>query len=241
MSKIELILGDCLEEMKKIPDKSIDLIVTSPPYNQNLTTQDKTKFLYNDNKNSEDYNNWLKEIFNELYRILKLSGSFLYNYKTQVSDNILSPAFQHINTVNNQFLLVGEIVWKYAGNFDSCRKRFPVDYEMFYHFAKKNDFYFNDCGETLTSVWNIKHVMAGSAEKKQAGEHPCPYPVTIIKKIIRHCCPQGGVVLDPFMGSGSALVASKEEKRNAIGIEIEPKYFEIAKRRIDQAQELLFI
>jgi DNA modification methylase len=71
--------------------------------------------------------------------------------------------------------------------------------------------------------------------------HPCPKPTEIMKKLVRDFTEENQIILDPFMGSGTTGVACKELHRNFIGIEIEPKYFEIAKRRIDQAQELMFI
>jgi modification methylase len=238
---IDLRLGDCLEIMKTISDKSVDLVVTSPPYNQNLTTQDKSRNLYKDNLKKDEYINFMKNVFIEWYRILKDTGSIMYNYKTQVQDNLLQPAFEHLCQVRGKFLLVGEIIWKYAGNFDSARTRFPVDYEIVYQLSKQSDFYFNDNKEPLTSVWFIKHVMFGTQERCQAGSHPCPYPISLINKIIRHLTREKETVLDPFMGSGTTGVACKELGRNFIGIEIEPKYFEIAKRRIENTTQDMFM
>ena len=79
MENINLIHGDCLEEMKKMPDKSVDLVVTSPPYNQGLTTQDKEMKLYDDSLPDGDYIKMIRCCFNEIMRLLKDDGSFLYN------------------------------------------------------------------------------------------------------------------------------------------------------------------
>jgi DNA modification methylase len=83
--------------------------------------------------------------------------------------------------------------------------------------------------------------MFGTQERCQAGSHPCPYPISLINKIIRHLTREKETVLDPFMGSGTTGVACKELGRNFIGIEIEPKYFEIAKRRIENTTQDMFM
>lgn len=178
---------DCLEGLKEIPDNSIDLIITSPPYNQNLTTQNTSMKLYEDNKSDEEYTEWIKKIFTEMYRILKINGSLFYNYKTDVFENRLKPAFEHLIKVKGSFLISAEIIWKYAGNFDSARCRFPTDYEMIYHLTKTNNYFFNPGNESLSSVWVINHVMANTNEKKSCGCHPCPYPLKLMRKIIKHC------------------------------------------------------
>jgi len=236
---IDLRLGDCLEVMKTIPDNSVDLVVTSPPYNQNLTTQDTTKKLYSDNLSDIEYKCLIRSVFQSVFRILKPKGSFFYNYKTQVKENRLARACVHVEEMNKEFLVSAEIVWNYAGNFDSAKTRFPTDYEMIYQLTKTSDYNFYHQGETLSSVWNYKHVMAGSIEKIQCGCHPCPYPVNIINKIIRYTTQHNNIVLDPFMGSGTTGVACKELGRNFIGIEISPEYFKIAERRINQTMENL--
>lgn len=234
---IKIICGDCLEVMKGIPDKSVDLIVTSPPYNQCLTTQDIKMKLYSDNMSDEEYVSMLRSFFKEAYRILKDDGSFFYNYKTDVYENKLNTAYAHLMKVNNLFLISAEIVWKYAGNFDSARCRFPTDYEMIFHLTKSNKYKFFDLNQTLSSVWNIPHVMAGTNEKNECKTHPCPYPIKLIRKIIQHTTNENDLIIDPFLGAGTTAVVCKQLKRKCIGIEIIPEYINITKQRL--AQEVL--
>jgi len=238
----KIICGDCLEVMKTMPDKCVDLVVTSPPYNQALTTQDKSRALYSDNIDEIDYITMLTNCFSQFRRILKDKGSLFYNYKTNVKSNVLSPAFRHLEKVNSfsSFLLVGEIVWNYAGNFDSAKTRFPTDYEMIYHLAKQSNYNFYHQGEELSSVWNYKHVMGGSYEKQECGNHPCPYPKNMIGKIIRYTTQESNVVLDPFMGSGTTAVACKENKRMFIGCELREDYIKIAMNRLQNTMGSLF-
>ena len=230
---------DCIEGMKLLPDNSVDLIITSPPYNQGLTTQDTSQTLYADNLPDEEYYKLILGVFREAKRVLKDTGSFVYNYKSDIKNNIVRPAFRHLERANSEahFLLVGEIVWKYAGNFDSARTRFPIDYEMFYHMAKTNKFKFSDLGEKLSSLWRFNHVMYGTKEKKEAGNHPCPYPVDIIRKFIRHLTVEGDIVLDPFMGSGTTAVACRILDRHFIGFEISKEYCDIANNRLKKYME----
>lgn len=226
---------DCLEGMKLIPDESVDAIITSPPYNQNLTTQGESN-LYDDSKDEIDHIAFLQKLFIQFKRVLKPEGSIFYNYKTDVANNILSPCFRHLENVNKytKFLLVGEIVWKYAGNFDSAKCRFPTDYEMVYHLSKTNSFKFFDNGETLSSLWHIKHVMGGSQEKKECGDHPCPYPMELVRKCMTHSTKKGDVVLDPFMGSGTTAVVAKRLNRRYIGFEMRKDFIEIIEKRLKQ-------
>jgi len=228
--------SDCLQFMRNIPDKSIDLIVTSPPYNQKLTTQDTTMILYQDNKKHDEYIDFIRELFKNVHRILNKKGSFFYNYKTNVQENVLFPAFKHLLEANEEtkFLISAEIVWNYAGNFDSAKTRFPTDYEMIYQLTKTPDYNFYCQDQCLSSVWNMKHVMANTLEKKECGLHPCPYPKSIIEKIMLYSTKSNDLILDPFLGSGTTAVAAKELGRRFIGIEIEPKYVEIATRRLQQ-------
>ena len=237
----KILQGDCLTKLKELPDKFIDMVITSPPYNQGLTTQDKTKNLYTDSLPEDEYIAFIKNIFLEIYRVLKDKGSFFYNFKSNVSENILSPAFKHLMTVNyERFKIAGEIIWNYAGNFDSTRTRFPVDYEMIYHLVKGKDFNFYDQKEKLTSVWDMRHVMFGTEEKAQTGDHPCPFPLHLVKKCMIWTTQKKDIVLDPFLGSGTTAVACKELERDYIGIEINPEYCKIAEKRLANTMGSLF-
>lgn len=229
---------DCLKGLYCLPTQSIDLVVTSPPYNQNLSTQAGDRLLYEDNLSNEEYVEFIEKIFKQIYRILKDNGSFFYNYKSDTKNNQVNSAFFHLVKVIGKFNIAGEIIWKYAGNFDSNRTRFPIDYEIIFHLVKRAEFKFSDCGEKLSSIWRINHVMAGTQERRACEIHPCPYPIKLIKKIIRHTTDEKDIVCDPFLGSGTTAVACKQLNRNFIGFEISKEYCEIAKRRLEQ--ETLF-
>jgi len=226
--------GDCIQGLKRLPDNSIDLVVTSPPYNQNLSTQDTSKKPYKDNMDDKEYVNFIKELFREIFRVLKDDGSFFYNYKSDTKNNLINSAHFHLFNVIQDFKMAGEIIWNYAGNFDSNRTRFPIDYEMIFHLVKQNKFKFSDRNRKLTSVWNINHVMYGTHEKSTCENHPCPYPLKLIRKIVEHTTNENDIVLDPFMGSGTTAKACYELNRRFIGFELDTEYCEIALKRLKQ-------
>jgi DNA modification methylase len=222
MAKIELILGDCLQEMKKIPDKSIDLVLTDPPYGigfdrENLSMscgmrKDGSQRVYNKwtNPRAKGYEtkNWdikpTQDVFNEIFRISKNQIIWGGNYFSLPATG-------------------GWLVWDKMVTMTSLSK----------------------CELAWTSFLGhieIFHYLWAGFRKQKPEEryHPTQKPKEVMNWCIRFL-PDIQTILDPFMGSGTTGVACKELHRNFIGIEIEPKYFEIAKRRIDQAQELMFI
>ena len=234
VDKIYLI--DCIDGLKQLDDNVLDLVVTSPPYNQEFISQDKSRLLYKDDLDDSEYIKWLTELFALVNNKLKDTGSFMYNYKSLGDGRFLKPAFLHLTEVNkiSNFKIAGEIIWKYAGNFDPTRSRFPRDYEMVYHLVKTDNFKFDDLKQTLSSVWYIPHVMSWTDEKRECCKHPCPYPLMLIRKIILHTTNENDLVLDPFSGSGTTALASKQLNRKYIGFEKIPEYVDIANKRLQQ-------
>jgi DNA modification methylase len=195
---INLILGDCLEEMKKIPDKSIDLILTDPPYGVNLKYD-----LYND---TED--NWFKlmtKFIPEARRIAKM---------------VILPSCQikRLTWVYNNFPPDWLICW-YKGSTGCSAFIGFNDWEPLLVYGKRK------------GVWMHDYFQAANNEKMGNYGHPCPKPLAWAKWLIEKSKAQ--TVLDPFMGSGTTGVAAKELGRDFIGIELSPKYFDIAKERIE--------
>jgi len=225
---------DCLELTNYISNNSVDLIVTSPPYNQQLTTQNKSMVLYSDNMHDDAYIKFIQSVFSSFNSMLKQNGSIFYNYKSDTKKNIVKPAFMHLIEANRftQFHIVGEIVWKYAGDFDSAKTRFHIDYEMVYHLAKTNIFNFYGKRD-LTSVWKINHVMHGTKEKENTKTHPCPFPEALVTKIITHTTKDNDLVFDPFCGSGTTAVVCERNKRQWVCAEKNNIYCDIIAKRID--------
>ena len=223
--RLELIHGDCLEEMKKIPDGSVDLVLTSPPYNlgNDHHTGNKRHKAYNDNLPEKEYQEWQINILNKCYRILNDKGSLIYNHKNRIKNGVQITPYEWLLKTN--FTLKQELVWfNGSQNFDKIRF-YPMT-ERIYWLAKT----------PKTKLFNAisHHDLFGREDWKAVGtkgQHTRAFPEKMVSDFLL-CFPDAQTVLDPFMGSGTTGVACKNLNRNFIGIELDKDYFEIAKKRI---------
>ena len=248
---IDLRQGDCLKLMKDIPDKTVDCIITSPPYNFNMNYE-----KYIDNKEWEDYFKWLKQVWEEAYRVLKDDGRLIVNIQPLFSEYIPT---HHI--ISNDILKVGfkwkaEILWeknnyncKYCswGSWKSPSSPYmkytwefievycKQDYK---HIGKKEDIDItaDEFKKLVLSKWSF----APEKNMKNYG-HPAMFPEELPYRCLKLFTYKKDVVLDPFMGTGTVGVVAKKLNRNFIGIEIDEKYFEIAKQRISRTEEVTTI
>lgn len=218
---IDLRQGDCLEIMKQIPDESIDLIVTDPPYLINYeTNRRKNKHhdfcspILNDN-NCEFIHNYI----NECYRILKKDKAM---YMFCNCDNV---DYFKQEIQKKDFKIKNIIIWK-KNNWTAgdLKAQFGKQYEMIF-LANKGRCEFN--GKRLTDVWEFNRVCG----KKQF--HQNQKPVELLEQCIIKHSNENDIVFDGCMGSGSVGIACKNTNRNFIGIELDEKYFNIAKERIE--------
>ena len=231
---IELRQGDCLELMKELPSESIDLIITSPPYNLGKTHHTgNNRFegykTYEDNMPEEEYQKWQIEVLQECFRILKHDGSLFYNHKNRIRGGVQISPYEWIFLTD--FTIKQEIVWFNGGqNFDKCRF-YPMT-ERIYWLTKSSK-------TKMVNTIN-HHDVFGVKEWKPQGtknEFKRAFPVELPQDIIS-CFPNANIVLDPFMGSGSTGVACVNTGRKFIGMELDHGYFEIAKNRIEEALNL---
>jgi len=217
----KIIQGDCVEKMKEIESNTIDLVITSPPYEDvsGAGYGAKTKdilFL-------KLYSEFMDKVFNELYRILKPTGQIFFNIKHKTHNKKLSTVhwIEFLESFK-QFKLKSYIIWKYAGSFDSTKLRFHLDYEIIYHLSKGDNIYLNDkCGinDPLSSVWYIPHNIPNRERI-----HPTQMPKALVERILKVSSKEGDIVLDCFAGSGTTCKVAEEFGLKSIGIEINPKY-----------------
>lgn len=227
MPKIELIHGDCLKKMKDIHDGSVDLIITSPPYNlgSNHHTGNKNTQAYPDNFPENIYQQNQIKILSECYRILKDTGSLFYNHKNRIKKGVQITPYEWL--LKTKFIVKQELVWfNGSQNFDKIRF-YPMT-ERVYWMAKS----------PKTKLFNAinHHDFFNKSEWKPVGtngKHKRAFPVEFAESIIK-CFPEAMDILDPFMGSGTTGVACKNLGRNFIGIELDETYFEIAEKRINE-------
>ena len=222
--KNKVIQGDCLEVMKGIPDKSVDMVLTSPPYNIGKMHSNHLKFgTYNGNDmKEEDYQKWQISFLNECYRILKDNGSMFYNHKIRIKNGIGIHPMEWI--LKSNFILKQEITWDMGKSANSDKIRFfPYSERIYWLVKDKNTKIYNI--DNLSDVWRV----VPTNKRKDIG-HIAVMPVEIAERIIKST--NYNLILDPFAGSGTTGVASKNLNRNCILIEKEPEYCEIIKKRI---------
>jgi len=230
----KIICGDCLEIMKEIPDNSVDLIITSPPY------EDVSGAGYSANKKDilfmKLYSDFTDKLFQEYYRILKKTGQIFFNIKSKTHIKTLrTPHWLEFLESFKQFKFKSYIIWKYAGSFDSTSKRFHLDYEIIYHLSKSDDIYLNEkCGiiDPLSSVWYIPHNIKNRL-------HPTQMPEAVVERILRVASKEDDIVMDNFMGSGTTALVCKQLNRHFIGIEINPEYCKMAEERLAKVSKRL--
>lgn len=221
---IDLRQGDCLEVIKDIPDKSINLIVTDPPYkfeNQGggfYAKNKSTKRVYLDslkNINCCEFNPY--EFLNILKpKLEKFYGYFFCN-KTLIEDYI---KFARDNKYNFDVLVMAK-----SNPIPSFNNHHLSDLEYIILIREKGT-YFSKHKE----IDDFRKYYLTSCKK---GLHPAEKPVELLERFIKVSSKENDIVLDPFMGSGSTGVACKELNRNFIGIELDENYFKIAKERIE--------
>lgn len=223
---------DCLTTMSKMDDGSVDLIVTSPPYNLGNTTggglrsdsfwNTSLKDGYDNHDDTmphAEYVAWQRKCLAEMMRVLRNDGAIFYNHKWRVQDGIL----QDRADITAGFPVRQVIIWNRAGGFNWNNSYYLPTYEVIYLIAKPG-FRLVDGANKMTDVWRIP--------QDKGGEHPASFPIQIPYRCIKSTTAR--TVYDPFMGSGTTAAAAKSLGRSYIGSEISPKYCELAASRLAQ-------
>ena len=210
---------DCLEGMKRIPDGSVDLIVTDPPYLINYKTghrKDKTH-RFNDVILNDDNRQLIVDYVKECHRILK-EDSAMYLFCSSHKVDFFK------RELEKEFSIKNMIIWvknnHTAGDLESA---FGRKYEIVF-LVNKGQRKFN--GERLTDIWEFPRV-SGDGQLHQNQK-----PIELIKRCIEKHSDVGDVVFDGFMGSGTTAAAALDTNRNYIGFELDEYYFNVAEKRI---------
>jgi DNA modification methylase len=244
-----ILQGDCIEEMKKFPDNSVDLIFADPPYNMQLKNA-----LYRPNSTKVDgvddewdkfssfaaYDDFCAAWLQECRRILKDTGSIWvigsYHNIFRVGNIMLNLGFWILNDVTwhktnpmpnflgTRFTNATEtLIWCSKGE---QRKKYAFNHKMMKRY---------NGGKQMTSVWQIGLCVGDERLKGADGKkaHSTQKPEELLKRVILSTTKPGDIVLDPFFGSGTTGAVAKKLKRQFIGIEKDPEYVALAKKRID--------
>lgn len=240
--KVIIIQGDCLEIMRQLPDNLFEATFTSPPYNQlgsripenphgmhegSAWTEKVAKKGYGDDMPEEAYQAWQKECLDEMARVT--AGTVWYNHKLRYREGF--PIYPTDWFGDHKKNIWAEVIWDRGITMALNAGRFAPCDERIYGIGKPIRFD-QEFGPMMT-VWQIP------PERGIKG-HPCPFPVKLPARCIGATTHRGGWVLEPFMGSGTTLLAAQEAGRYAIGIEMNKEYIDLAISRLGQETLNLF-
>jgi len=276
--------GSALNVLNELPENSVNMCVTSPPY-WGLRDYQTNPAKWNDGWSGElgaeaeakDYINHLCDIFDGVKRVLREDGTCWVNIGDTYKKKCLCmiPFLFALEMVNRGWILRNVIIWHKPRCVPlGVKDRFTVDFEYIFFFSKKTKYYFEQQLEPFKSS-TLKHTAKCSVSEKSKyyqgfcaehqrkyqqkllnnelkgrnkrtvwsispqsfhGDHTATYPLKLIETPIKAGCPENGVVLDPFIGSGTTAMVAEQLNRNWVGIELNPKYIEMAEERIRNAR-----
>ena len=255
-TKHRIVFGDALKVLKSIPDGSVDLVFADPPYNmskkqglgwkysKHITMQEEWDMFSKD-----DFFKFNKEWIAECLRVLKQGGSL---WVSGSFHNIYQIGFI-LQQFHPEIKINNSIVWYKPNAQPNITCRFFTESTEHLIWASKNgqgkkwkfnykftkeaiEDQINPKGKQTRNVWSIPLT---PKKEKWAGPHPTQKPIELLRRIILSCTNEGDTVLDPFVGSGTTSVVANSYKRNSIGIELNDKYKDIIKKRLQNGQKTL--
>jgi DNA modification methylase len=255
--------GDSLRFLKTLPMSSIDLIVTSPPYNIGKSYEEKATL--------EEYLKNQEVIIRELYNKLKDKGSICWEVGNYVNNGEIYPLdiFFYEIFKKTGMKLRNRVIWHF-GHGLHCKNRFSGRYETILWFTKSDDYTFNLDSIRVPAKYPGKRAYKGPNKGKLSGNplgknpsdvwkmlendwmtafwefpnvksnhpektiHPCQFPIELVERCILALTNEGDNVLDPYCGVGTTLIAGLKNSRKVIGVDKEMEYIKLAKQRITQ-------
>jgi len=236
VEKNKIVIGDALVVLRTLPENVFDVGVTSPPYNKGGKDKgwlvDKVVYRdYSDNLPEGIYQQRQIEVLNELYRVTKPGGSFFYDHKIRWKRGIMLHPYSWVS--KSKWVVRQEIIWnrRIAANIRGWR--FWQIEERIYWLHKpltnKMGKELNSKHALLTSVWEIR--------PERAIKHPAPFPIELPTRCIFSILDgEKGIVIDPYAGSGTTLVAAKLLGCDYLGIEIAEQYVKMAEERLESCE-----
>ena len=246
--------GDCLDLLRDVPSESLRLIVTSPPYNIGKE--------YEKRMHLDLYLRQQAQVIAECTRALSPNGSICWQVGNYVNDGAIIPLDTALYPI---FASLGlkmrnRIIWHFEHGLH-CARRFSGRYETIIWFTKSDDYIFNldavrvpqkypgkkyfkgpkagqySCnplGKNPGDLWVIPNVKSNHVEKT---EHPCQFPVELIERLVLSMTIENDWVLDPFLGTGTSIIAAIRHGRRGAGAETQLKYVTLARQRIEQEMD----
>lgn len=243
---------DALEGMLSLPDETIDLIIADPPYNLGKDYGNDS-----DKKESNKFLSWTEEWLNIAIKKLKPNGS-LYIFTTwRYSPEIFV-------FLKSKLIMLNEIIWdRKVPSMGGSTRRYSSVHDTIGFFAKSKDHYFDldairipydeetkkarsrsifvgkkwlEVGYNPKDLWSVSRLHRIHAERE---DHPTQKPLEVVERMVKASCPENGIVLDPFAGTGTTAVACSLNNRRFITYELNPNYYEIILKRIERNKTFL--
>lgn len=233
---MELKLCDCLDYMKTLPDNSVDLIVTDPPYDISVNHSGGRLYAVKKLEKSQDDlvdanldESYDIEVYNtEFVRIMKDINIYIWCSKKQI------PEYFNFY-VNKRNCLFDILTWHKTNPLPTYSNKYLNDTEYLLYFKSGKGHCYPQSYQDAFSYY----ISPLNSEDKQKYTHPTVKPLDFIERLVRNSSKENEVVFDPFMGSGTTGVACKRLNRQFIGCEINPTYFDIAQQRMGLASSVL--
>lgn len=252
---------DCIEALTKLEGHvNFNLTLTSPPYNIGKE--------YEKIKPVDEYINWSKKWMAEVYKTTASNGSFWLNIGYMpIKEKGKAVPLSYLLWDKNDFFLIQEVVWHYGAGVASRKSLSPRNEKILWYVKNEQNYIFNldsirdpnvkypnqkkngklkvnPLGKNPSDVWDIPKVTSGrNRQSAERTKHPAQTPIELFKRIILASSNEGDLILDPFVGSGTACVAAKATNRKSIGFDINSEYLDIAIKRLSEehvVQQVLF-
>lgn len=233
-SRIEC--GDCLDLLAKLPDGSVDLAYLDPPFNTGRT-QEGSNGSYRDQwQSTAEYIAYLQPRIRHTHRILNSTGSILLHCDWRTNHHLrllLDDVFGPDNFINH-------LIWSY-GLGGSSPQRFARKHDDILLYGKTDAYWFdppmiparsNRMKGQMKKATDVIDIPAINNMAEERTGYPTQKPIALLELLIGACCPPGGLVLDPFCGSGTTLLAADRLGRRYLGIDINPDAIAIASKRL---------
>ncbi len=244
-----IVNGDCLELLRSLPAESIDLVVSSPPYNIGKAYEAKREL--------QTYLDEQKAVLRECHRVLKPNGSIFWQVGSFTHKGTLVPLDVKFFPILEELGMLprNRIIWVRQHGLHASKK-FSGRHETILWFTKGEEFHFDLDAVRVPQKWQNKKSHRGekkgelscNPDGKNPGDvwvfqnvkhnheeqtiHPAQFPEGLIARIVLATTPVGGMVLDPYMGTGTTAVVARDHGRHYLGAELDDIYHEVAMRRL---------
>jgi adenine-specific DNA-methyltransferase len=250
LTNYELRCTDLLAGLARLPAESVDLVITSPPYNIGKEYESPLALA--------DYLKWCERWLAEIYRVTRPEGAFWLNLGyLEVAHKGRAVPIAYLLWDKSPFYLNQEVVWHYEAGVASKKTFSPRNEKWLWYVKNPHAYTFNldavrdpavkypnqkkngklkcnPLGKNPGDVWHIPKVTSGTNRaSKERMPHPAQFPVSVVERIILACSNPGELVLDPFAGSGSTLVSAYRCGRSSLGFEIREDYTRMALERLE--------